>query len=117
MENSINVGFNRVDMINVVSCAQDIKLTKDQTLEIVGVHVYWATDHETGELKKVGAIKISDGTIFGFTSSTLIECAERIADVLSEDDVNAVCVKTICRTSNQKRDFYQFTVVDIIENK
>lgn len=113
MENSINVGFNRVDMINVVSCAQDVKLTKDQTIGIIGVHVYEAVDHETGELKKVGAIKIEDGTIFGFTSATLIECAERIADVLKEDDVNVVHVKTISRQSNQKRDFYQFTVVDI----
>lgn len=113
MANSINVGFNRVDMINVVSCAQDIKLTKDQEIGIIGVHVYDAIDHETGELKKVGAVKIEDGTIFGFTSSTLIECAERIADVLKEDDVNIVRVKTICRQSNQKRDFYQFTVVSI----
>lgn len=112
MEN-INVNFNKIDMINVVSSAQDIKQTAGQVLTLTGVYIYEDIDKETGELRPVGAIKSNDGMIFGFTSSTLIECAKRIADVLKEDDVNEVDVKTISRESKAGRTFYQFVVTDL----
>lgn len=113
MEN-ININFNKVDMINVLSSAQDIKTTANSEITVIGVHIYETADKDTGEVKTVGAIKIDDGTIFGFTSHTLIECAYRIADVLKEEDTNAIKVKTIKRTSKSGRDFYQFVVTDII---
>lgn len=108
-----NVNFNRIDMINVLSAAQDIKATTNQNLTVTGVYTYEDTDKETGEIKTVGAIKTADGMIFGFTSSTLLECAERIADALSEDDVSEVDIKTISRESKAGRTFYQFVVTDI----
>lgn len=114
MENrNVNINFNKIDMINVLSSAQDIKTTAGQEIDIIGVHIYETTDKETGEIKTVGAVKTNDGNIFGFTSTTLIECAYRIADVLSEDDVNTVTVKTTKRQSKSGRDFYQFVVTEI----
>lgn len=108
-----NIGFNKIDMINVLSAAQDIKATTNQTLTVTGVYTYNDVDKETGEQKTVGAIKTNDGMIFGFTSSTLLECAERIADVLMDGESTEVDIKTISRESKAGRTFYQFVVTDI----
>ena len=108
-----NIGFNKIDLINVLSAAQDIKQTVNQTLTVTGVYTYDDVDKETGEAKTVGAIKCSDGMIFGFTSSTLLECAERIADVLMDGECSEVDIKTISRESKAGRTFYQFIVTDI----
>lgn len=109
----INVNFNKVDMINVLSSAQDIKSQTENEITIIGVHIYETPDEDTGVAKTVGAIKVEDGTIYGFTSNTLVQCLFRIADVLKEEDTTAVKVKLIKRQSKQGRDFYQFTVIDI----
>lgn len=104
--------FTVVDRMNAITNASDIKNTAGQTLDIIGILTYETTDKATGEFKSVGAIKVSDGTIYGFTSATLIECANMMCDAFA-DGVKAITVETITKKSNAGRTFYQFKIVDI----
>lgn len=110
-----NVNFNRIDLLNVTTSANDVKTIEDEVI-ITGVLVYTTPDKETGEVKTVGAIRVEDGTIYGFTSATLLESSAMIAEVLNESDVKGIKVKVTARQSNNKRTFYQFVVTDIITN-
>lgn len=109
-----NVGFNRIDLLNVTVSANDIKELTEQEITIIGVLVYTTPDKETGEVKTVGAVKVEDGTIYGFTSATLLECSSMMVEVLSESDVTAIKCKVTAKESKSKRTFYQFVVTDIV---
>lgn len=106
------VNFTIVDRMNALTNAEDIKNTAGQTLDIIGIMTYETVDKATGEVKSVGAVKTSDGAIYGFTSATLIECAEMMCDAFS-DGANVITVETITKQSNNKRTFYQFRIVSI----
>ncbi len=114
MNITVNYNFNAVDRMNVLTSAQDIKQVTDTALDVVGVLIYDSTDKATGEYKQVGAIKTSDGTIYGFTSATLIECATML-NAAFEDGATAIAVTPITGTSKAGRTFYQFKVLTISE--
>lgn len=108
-----NVNFNRVDLLNVVTSADDIKEVTEP-ITITGVLIYTTPDKETGEVKTVGAVRTEDGHIYGFTSATLLESTAMMVEVLNESDVKGITMKVISKQSNNKRTFYQFVVTDII---
>ena len=110
-----NVGFNRIDLLNVTTSAQDIKEVTEE-ITITAVLIYTTPDKETGEAKTVGAVRTEDGTIYGYTSATLMESTAMMVEVLSESDVKAIRGKIISRESKSKRTFYQFIVTDIVLN-
>lgn len=108
-----NVNFNRVDLLNVVTSADDIKEVTEP-ITITGVLIYTTPDKETGEVKTVGAVRTEDGHIYGFTSATLLESTAMMVEVLNESDVKGITMKVMSKQSNNKRTFYQFVVTDII---
>lgn len=112
MNITINTNFNAIDRMNVLTSAQDIKKATDSELKVIGVMIYDSTDKATGEYKQVGAVKTSDGTIYGFTSATLIECATML-NAAFEDGATAITVTPITGTSKADRTFYQFKVLNI----
>lgn len=112
MNITVNHNFNAVDRMNVLTSAQDIKKAVDKELVIVGVMIYDSTDKATGEYKQVGAVKTDDGTIYGFTSATLIECASMLAAAF-EEGATAIAVNPITGTSKAGRTFFQFRVLNI----
>ena len=106
------VNFSIVDRMNALTNAEDIKNTAGQTLDIVGIMTYTTVDKATGEMKSVGAVKIAQGNIYGFTSATLIECAEMMCDAFA-DGAKSITVETITKQSNNKRTFYQFKIISV----
>ena len=108
----VNTNFNAIDRMNVLTSAQDIKKVTDTELKVIGVLIYDSTDKATGEYKQVGAVKTTDGTIYGFTSATLIECATML-NAAFEDDANTITITPITGTSKAGRTFYQFKVLNI----
>lgn len=108
-----NANFSTIDKMNVLVSAQDIKKLKDTELTITGVFVYDTPDKETGEAKTVGAVKTSDGTIYGFTSATLIECNLMLASAFNDDDYTSIKLQVISGQSKSDRTFYQFKVLEL----
>lgn len=103
--------INAIDKFNIKSVPQDIKkLTEAVT--VVGAIIYNDVDRETGELKNVGAIKTSNGDIYGFTSMTLIDCTDLLIDTF-KDGAKEITLIPVTGTSNAGRTFYQFRVMDI----
>ncbi len=109
-----NVGFNRIDLLNVTVSANDIKELTDTEINVVGVLMYTTPDKETGEVKTVGAVKLEDDKIYGFTSATLLECSAMMIEVLNESDVASIKCRVTAKESKSKRTFYQFVVTDIV---
>lgn len=112
MNITTSTNFNAIDKMNVLTSAQDIKKVTDKALKVVGVLIYDSTDKATGEYKQVGAVKTDDGTIYGFTSATLIECAAMLVDAFT-DGATCITVAPITGTSKAGRAFYQFKVLNI----
>lgn len=108
-----NANFSTIDKMNVLVSAQDIKKLKDSELTITGVFVYDTPDKETGEAKTVGAVKTPDGTIYGFTSATLTECALMLASAFNDDDYTSIKIQVISGQSKSDRTFYQFKVLEL----
>lgn len=105
------VNISNIDKFNIKSVPQDIKkLTEAVT--VVGAIIYNDVDRETGELKAVGAIKTSNGDIYGFTSMTLIDCTDLLIDTFT-DGAKEITLIPVTGTSNAGRTFYQFRVMDI----
>lgn len=103
--------INAIDKFNIKSVPQDIKkLTEAVT--VVGAVIYNDVDRETGELKAVGAIKTSNGDMYGFTSLTLIDCTDLLIDTFM-DGAKEITLVPVTGTSNAGRTFYQFKVIDI----
>lgn len=113
MEILANANFTTIDKMNVLVSAQDIKKLKDTNLTITGVFVYNTPDKETGEAKTVGAVKTPDGTIYGFTSATLIECALMLASAFNDDEYSSIEIQVISGQSKADRTFYQFKVLNL----
>jgi hypothetical protein len=113
MEILANANFTTIDKMNVLVSAQDIKKLKDTNLTITGVFVYNTPDKETGEAKMVGAVKTPDGTIYGFTSATLIECALMLASAFNDDEYSSIEIQVISGQSKSDRTFYQFKVLSL----
>lgn len=113
MEILANANFTTIDKMNVLVSAQDIKKLKDTNLTITGVFVYNTPDKETGEAKMVGAVKTPDGTIYGFTSATLIECALMLASAFNDDEYSSIEIQVISGQSKSDRTFYQFKVLNL----
>lgn len=104
-------GFNAIDKINMISVSMDIKKLTT-AITIVGAIVYDDVDAETGEIKPVGAVKTSNGDIYGFTSSTLIDCTLMLMDVFA-DGATEITIVPVTGTSNAGRTFYQFRCLDV----
>ena len=113
MEIRTNVNFTVIDSMNTLTSAEDIKNKVDAEIKVVGIMVYDTVDKSTGEVKTVGAIKADDGTIYGFTSATMIECAEMMAGAFTDSNAKSITVIPFTKQSNNKRTFYQFKIVDI----
>lgn len=113
MEILANANFTTIDKMNVLVSAQDVKKLKDTNLTITGVFVYNTPDKETGEAKMVGAVKTPDGTIYGFTSATLIECALMLASAFNDDEYSSIEIQVISGQSKADRTFYQFKVLNL----
>lgn len=113
MEIISNANFSTIDKMNVLVSAQDIKMLKGSELTITGVFVYDTPDKETGEAKTVGAVKTPDGTIYGFTSATLIECALMLASAFNDDEYTSIKIQVISGQSKSDRTFYQFKVLEL----
>ena len=103
--------FSVIDKMNMISVARDIKKL-DKAITITGAIIYDDVDTETGEVKPVGAVKTTDGDIFGFTSQTLISCTDMIIDAFT-DGVKEMVIEPVTGTSNAGRTFYQFKVLDV----
>lgn len=106
------VNFTIEDKMNALTSAEDVKNTAGQSLEITGIMTYDTIDKATGEVKSVGAIKTTDGNIYGFTSATLIECTEMMCDAF-KDGAKSITVETVSKQSNNKRTFYQFRIISV----
>lgn len=104
-------GFNAIDKINMISVSMDVKKLTT-AITIVGAIIYDDVDTETGEVKPVGAVKTSNGDIYGFTSSTLIECTLMLMDVFA-DGATEITIVPVTGTSNAGRTFYQFKCLDV----
>ena len=104
-------GFNAIDKINMISVSMDIKKLTT-AITIVGAIIYDDVDTETGEVKPVGAVKTSNGDIYGFTSSTLIDCTLMLMDVFA-DGATEITIVPVTGTSNAGRTFYQFKCLDV----
>ena len=113
MEIRTNVNFTVIDSMNTLTSAEDIKNKVDSEIKVIGIMVYDTVDKSTGEVKTVGAIKADDGTIYGFTSATMIECAEMMAGAFTDSNAKSITVIPFTKQSNNKRTFYQFKIVDI----
>ncbi len=113
MEIRNNVNFSTIDCMNVLTSADDIKNKVDEEITITGILIYDSVDKATGELKTVGAVKTDDGTIYGFTSATLIECAEMMTTAFTNSNAKEIKVVVFTKQSNNKRTFYQFKITDI----
>lgn len=103
--------FSIIDKMNMISVARDIKKL-DKAITITGAIIYDDVDVETGEAKPVGAVKTTDGDIFGFTSQTLISCTDMIIDAFT-DGVKEMTIEPVTGTSNAGRTFYQFKILDV----
>ena len=108
-----SANINRIDRINLMTSATDIKQATNNELKIVGACIYNDTNVNTGEVKTVGAIKTADGTIYGFTSKTLIDCTDIFIDALKEGVTEIIATPTQ-RTSKNGRNFYQFIVKNMV---
>lgn len=108
-----SANINRIDRINLMTSATDIKQATNNELKIIGACIYNDTNVNTGEVKTVGAIKTTDGTIYGFTSKTLIDCTDIFIDALNEG-VTEITATPAQRTSKNGRNFYQFIVKNMV---
>lgn len=106
------VNFTAVDKMNAVVSAMDIKEQAGNDLTVIGLMIYDSVDKATGELKTVGTVKTDDGNIYGFTSATMIECAEMLATAFETGTSSAV-IQVVTKQSNNKRTFYQFKVISL----
>jgi hypothetical protein len=113
MEIKTNINFTVIDSMNVLTSAEDIKNKVDEEIKIVGILIYETVDKSTGEIKTVGAVKTDDDIIYGFTSATMIECAEMMASAFTDSNAKSITVIPFTKKSNNKRTFYQFKIVDI----
>lgn len=104
------INFTAIDKLNMISVPRDIKKL-DKAITITGAIIYETVDVNTGEVKAVGAVKTTDD-IYGFTSTTLIECTDMIIDVFT-DGASEITVMPITEQSNAGRTFYQFKVLDV----
>lgn len=104
-------GFNAIDKLNMISVPRDIKKL-DHPITITGAIIYDTVDTSTGEVKPIGAVKTTDGDIYGFTSATLIECTDMIIDVFA-DGATEITLKPISSQSKSDRTFYQFKVIEV----
>lgn len=109
IKNEIN--FTAIDKLNMISVPRDIKKL-DKAITITGAIIYDTVDVNTGEVKGVGAVKTTDGDIYGFTSTTLIECTDMIIDVFT-DGASEITIIPITGQSNAGRTFYQFKVLNV----
>lgn len=112
MNITVNHKFNKIDCMNVISSAQDIKKSVGAEIAVTGVLIYDSVDKATGECRQVGAVKTANGDIYGFTSGTLIECVNVLATAF-EDGATTITVTPITGTSKSDRTFYQFKVLAI----
>lgn len=104
-------GFNAIDKLNMISVPRDIKKL-DHPITITGAIIYDTVDTSTGEVKPIGAVKTTDGDIYGFTSATLIECNDMIIDVFT-DGATEITLQPVSSQSKSDRTFYQFKVIEV----
>lgn len=108
--NNRKINITAKDMINAKNSSVQLKSAPPR-FTCTGLAITTDVDRETGEMREVGYVVASDGTVYGTISSTAISSIDAIISAVEDGDIELPCdLGVALRKSNAGREFITLSV-------